>query len=36
MGTGWGQGGDRGVGVRGIRVGFGWRIVLQQTIDFTD
>ena len=33
---GWGQGGDRGVGVRGIRVGFGLTIVLKRSIDFTD
>ena len=33
---GWGQGGDKGVGVRGIRVGFGLTIVLKHTIDFTD
>ena len=26
----------RGVGVRGIRVGFGSKIVLQHSIDFTD
>ena len=32
VGTGWGQGG----GVRGIRVGFGSRIVLKHSIDFTD
>ena len=28
--------GDRGVGVRGIRVGFGSRIVFKHSIDFTD
>ena len=33
---GWGQGGGRGVGVRGIRVGFGLTIVLKHSNDFTD
>ena len=33
---GWGQGGDREVGVRGIRVGFGSTIVLKHSNDFTD